>query len=64
MVGWHHQFNGYELGQTSADGEGQRRLACCSPWGRKESDTTRRLNSNNVLNTLVPPSAWVPEHMK
>ena len=31
MVGWHHQFNGYELGQTLGDGEGQGSLACCSP---------------------------------
>ena len=22
-------------------------LACCSPWGHKESDTTEQLNSNN-----------------
>ena len=33
MVGWHHRFIGYELGQTPGDGEGQRSLACCSPWG-------------------------------
>ena len=32
-----------KLGET-ADGEGQGGLACCSPWGRKESDTTERLN--------------------
>ena len=36
MVGWHHQFNGHELGQTPRDGEGQVSLACCSPWGHKE----------------------------
>ena len=40
MVGWHHWFTGLELGQTQGDGEGQRNLACCSPWGCKESDTT------------------------
>ena len=40
MAGWHHQCNGHELGQTLGDGEGQRGLACCSPWGRKESDMT------------------------
>ena len=45
MVGWHHQLNGHEFEQTSRDGEGH--LMCCSPWGRKESDTTERLNSNN-----------------
>ena len=31
MVGWHHQFDGHELGQTLGDGEGQRSLECCSP---------------------------------
>ena len=39
MVGW-HQLNGYEFKQTLGDGEGQGSLVCCSPWGRKESDTT------------------------
>ena len=32
--------------QALGDGEGQRNLACCSPWGSKESDTTERLNNN------------------
>ena len=32
MVGWHHQFNGHQLGQILGDGEGQGSLACCSPW--------------------------------
>ena len=40
MVGWHHRFNGYEPGQTLRDGEAQGSLACCSPWGCKESDLT------------------------
>ena len=31
MAGWHHQFNGYELGQTLEDGEGRGSLACYSP---------------------------------
>ena len=44
MVGWHHQLNGHESEQTVGDGEGQGSLACCSPWGHKESDTTERLN--------------------
>ena len=40
-----------QLGQTQGDveREGQRGLACCSPWGRKESDTTERLNNNKSL---------------
>ena len=48
MVGWHHQLNGYEFDQALGDGEGQGSLACCSPWGCKQSDTTERLN-NNIL---------------
>ena len=40
MVGWHQQHNGHEFEQTPGDGEGQGRLACCSPWGHKESDKT------------------------
>ena len=40
MVGWHHQHNGRESEQTPGDSEGQASLACCSPWGCKESDTT------------------------
>ena len=40
MVGWHHRLNGHEFEQTPRDSEGQRSLACCSPWGRKELDTT------------------------
>ena len=35
MVGWHHQFNGQEHGQTPGDGEEQEGLLCCSPRGRK-----------------------------
>ena len=45
MVGWHLQLNGHE--QTPGDGEGQGSLACCSPWGHKESDTTKQMNNNN-----------------
>ena len=42
----HHQLNGHELGQTPGDGEGQESLACCSPRGLEELDTTCRLNNN------------------
>ena len=40
MVGWHHWLNGHEFQQAPRDGEGQGSLACCNPWGRKESDMT------------------------
>ena len=44
MAGRHHQLNGHEFEQAAGDGEGQGSLACCSPWGRKELDTTEQLN--------------------
>ena len=44
MIGWHHRFNGHGFGWTPGVGDGQGGLACCSSWGRKESDTTERLN--------------------
>ena len=49
MVGW-YQLDGHEFEQAPGDGEGQGGLACCSPWGHKESDMTERLNnsSNNI----------------
>ena len=47
MVGWHHHLNGHEFEQVPGDGEGQKSLACCSPWGHKVSDVTERLNNNN-----------------
>ena len=45
MVGWHHRLNGHEFEQAPAVVDGQGGLARCSPWGRKESDMTERLNS-------------------
>jgi len=50
MGGWHHQLNGHEFAQAPGDGEGQGRLACCSPWGHKESDMTGQLNNNKFSN--------------
>ena len=44
MVGWHHRPDGHEVEQTPGVADGQGGLACCSPWGRKESHTTERLN--------------------
>ena len=43
LVGWHHWLNGHEFEQAPGVGDGQGSLACSSPWGRKESDTTERL---------------------
>ena len=52
MVGWPHRLDGQEFEQAPGAGEGQGSLACCSPWGHKESDTTERLNSNSTGNSI------------
>ena len=51
MAGWHHRLNGREFEWWTGKsvhqpgvGDGQGSLACCDSWGRKESDTTERLN--------------------
>ena len=43
-VGQHHQLDGRDFDQAPGVGDGQGGLACCSPWGLKESDTTEQLN--------------------
>ena len=43
MVGWHHWLHGHEFEQAPGVGDGQGSLACCSPCGCKESDTTKQL---------------------
>ena len=52
MVGWHHQLNGHEFEQTPGDSEEQGNLACCCPWGHKESDMTEQLSNNNGVGSL------------
>ena len=47
MVGWHHRLNGPEFEQALGNSEEQGSLACCSPWGCKDSDTTEQLSNNN-----------------
>ena len=51
IVGWRHQLNAREFEQTLGDGAGQGGLACRSPWGRIESDTTEGLSNNSPLGT-------------
>ena len=49
MAGWHHWLDGHESGWTPGVGDGQGGLSCCDSWGRKESDTTERLNWTEQL---------------
>ena len=53
MVGQHDQRDGHEFEQALGVGDGQGGLACCSPWGCKESHTTERLNRNDIFFYLI-----------
>ena len=51
MVGWHHRLHGHELEQAPGVGS----LACCSPWGHKESDRTEWLKNNGINQARPEP---------
>ena len=53
MVEQHHRLNGHEFEQALGDGDGQGGLACCSPWGCEELDTTQRLTEQQQNNINV-----------
>ena len=54
MVGWHHWLNGCECEWTPGVGDGPGGQACCDSWGRKESDTTERLNWTKPSPHVLP----------
>ena len=60
MIGWHHWLNGHEFEQGLGVGDGQGSLACCSPWGCKESDTTEPLNwwKGTLGYVIAPALEW------
>ena len=59
MVEWHHWLNGHMFEQALGDGDGQGGLACCSPWDRKESDMSERLNWTDVIKSI-----GIGDHLK
>ena len=59
MAGWHHWLDGRGSEWTLGDGDGQGGLACCDSWGRKESDTTERLNWIDWTETYSNFPFWV-----
>ena len=73
MVGWHHWLNGHEFEQILGDSKGRGSLACCGPWGHRESDTTEWLNNYHLWSFQSPllppgrcqqqPSPWPPRFL-
>ena len=57
MVVWHHWLDGHEFEQVPGVGDGQGGLACCGPWGHKESDTSEWLNWTEPA--VNAPFCWV-----
>ena len=57
VLGWHHRFNGHEFEQTPGNSEEQGSLACCSPWGGKESDMTE-WTAKTKLNSVISLKTW------
>ena len=53
MVGWHHWLEGHQFEQAPGVGDGQQSLACCNPWGHKESYTTEWLNWYIFMHTCI-----------
>ena len=64
MFWWHHWLDGHELEQILGDDKGQGSLACCSPWGHKESDPTYWLNNKKAFAhgelTCITVGTWWP----
>ena len=50
MIGWHHWLDGHEQAQGVGDGQGS--LACCRPWGCKESDMPQQLNWTDIYQEI------------
>ena len=63
MAGWHHRLNGHEFEWTLGVGDRQAGLVCCDSWGRKESDTTERLDWTELNWTVLTNTAvlWLKE---
>ena len=63
VVGWHHWLDRQESEEAPGVDYGQGGLACCSPWGRKESDVIKWVNWSHKFTSLFPSwkglFAWI-----
>ena len=57
-AGWHHRLDGHQCDHAPGVGDGQGSLACCSPWGRKESDVTEQ-QQNVCAYTANHHYSWI-----
>ena len=64
MAGWHHRLDGHEFEWTPGVGDGRGGLACCNSWGRKELDTTERLNWTESLPGTSQAALYSPGIVK
>ena len=64
MVGWHHWLDGHDFEQVLGVGDGQGGLACCCPWGHKESDTTEQLNWTEIGVAVIENRMEGPQKLK
>ena len=55
MVGWHHRLSRHDEFEQTLGDEGQGSLVCCSPWGRKELNTTEKLKDKNKISLWETP---------
>ena len=63
MVGWHHQLNGHEFGQTLGDSEGQGSLVCCSPGvakSQKQLSNRKQKQMVNMVDKKLPVHRGIP----
>ena len=64
MVGCHHQLNGHEFEQTPGVGDGRGGLACCSPWGGKESDMTEQYQFEQKILSDAIKNCYIEDILK
>ena len=54
IVHWHHRLDGHEFKQAPGDSEGQRSLACCSPWGCRVGHDLATLQQEQQDGSTLP----------
>ena len=61
MVEWCHQLDRHEFEHAPEVCDGQRSLACCSPWGLRQSETTERLHCTELIQYFIVHKFYMKE---